>query len=241
MKSLHRNPRTRWLTLLYGFALGALLAALAVLCFDHSGPLALRSGVGMLLVPAFLALLFVGLRLLRFRTRTHTLLRRLLAGDYQSGIRPTRHLQDDISELEALQNRLVQQLREYDDLRTGRIRQLRMTLGLLAEHTIEPLILFDAQKGVLDFNPAMSAILGVARQSVPLETLRNLETNTPFDTLLTRATLEEKSNQTGQVTIQLPGQATPKTLDLRIIVYKDKMDNIAFALLFVKPISDSDT
>ncbi len=231
------HHRVRWLTLLYALNAGALLAALLLdgLAPVH-GPVH-RGALAALLAIAFLALLLTGVRLYRFRTRMRALLRRLVSGDYESGMQVCDFCADEVVEIEELVNRLVEQLRRYDDLRTERIRQLRMTLNMVLEHTSEPMILFDVEKGALDFNPAMARLLGLSRQSAPLDTLRNLDTDEAFCELLTRATAEEKSAQEGTVEVRLPEQASPRELDLRVLPYKDKNEDVPFAIVFGKPAS----
>jgi nitrogen-specific signal transduction histidine kinase len=107
-----------------------------------------------------------------------------------------------------------------------------MTLELVVEHTAESVILFDVEKGTLDFNPAMAETLGTARQAVPLDTLRNLEANTAFIALLTRVTAEEKSPKEALIDLQLPGQDSPKKVGARVLPYKDRNEGVTFVIVF---------
>jgi nitrogen fixation/metabolism regulation signal transduction histidine kinase len=245
MKIAGRCFRVRCLTVLFAFSAGAFLAVFLYDGFVPDHGLIPRWGMGLLQALAFLVLLLIAGRLIRFGARARSLLRRLVSGDYESGIRVTRFCKDEVNELEALFNRLVEQLRQYDDLRSTRIRQLRMTLDLVVKHTAEPMILLDVEKGVLNFNPAVSEIIGNDRQSVSLDTLRKLEANRVFGELLTRATAEEKTVQVGDIELQLPGQDTPKKVNARVIPYKEKAGNIPFAILFIRAVTadvaDDDT
>jgi HAMP domain-containing protein len=143
MKIAGKYYRVRWLRLLYALAAAILLTALLfdVLAPVHGPPL--RAALGSLMVLALLVLIFVAVRLVRFQIRAYNLLRRVLSGDYEAGIETSGFLNDEIAELEHLLNRFVQQVRQYDDLRSGRIRQLRMTLDSVLQHSREAIGLLD--------------------------------------------------------------------------------------------------
>ncbi|MEA3365343.1 MAG: hypothetical protein U9Q79_06845, partial [Candidatus Hydrogenedentes bacterium] len=144
--------RDRLLTLVFIVAWLVIFAAL----FLEAGVFYFGPGVQIfsisLLAGALLAFLFLGWRWTRFRKQAHGLLRLLVTGDYEVGLRVSKHWRDEITELEELFNKLTEQLRQYDELRTKRIRQLRMTLDLILEHTQEPMVLFEVDKSVLTFN-----------------------------------------------------------------------------------------
>jgi nitrogen fixation/metabolism regulation signal transduction histidine kinase len=226
--------RDRLLTLVFVLAWLAIFAAL----FVEGGVLYFGPGAQIfsisLLAGALLAFLVVGWRWIRFRKQAHGLLRHLVTGDYEAGVRVSKHWRDEITELEELFNKLTEQLRQYDELRTKRIRQLRMTLDLILEHTQEPMGLFEVDKAVLTFNAAMSGVLDTSRQTVPLSTLENLEPNKSFVELLIRAIQEEKSAQEGRVHIQFPGRDSLTETEVRIVPFKDKDETVPLAVIFAK-------
>lgn len=234
MKNRFDTLKARILRLVFVLAWLAILAAVLLGLWMFDSSIGERAVFIVLLAGALLVYLFLGWRLYGFRYRVHALLRRLVAGDYEAGLRESGWWRDDIAELEELFNKLTEQLRQYDELRTRRIRQLRMTLDLILEHTEEPMVLFDVDKGDLMFNAAMSGVLDTARQTVPLSTLKNIEANTSFVELLTRAIEEEKSAQEDRVSIQFPGRDTLTETDVRVIPFKDKDESIPLAVIFGK-------
>ncbi|HEO71617.1 MAG TPA: hypothetical protein ENN80_10165 [Candidatus Hydrogenedentes bacterium] len=229
-----------WLSVLYAVVMGALLAALLIEELVPVHGFILRTACGAVLLLALLVLVLIAWRLVRFRSRAYALLRRLVAGDYEAGISTPRFWKDEVSELERLLNRLVEQLRQYDELRTGRIRQLRMTLDLVLDHSREPMVLLDVEKGTLDFSAAMAEILDGSRQSVKLDVLRNLDSNGPFLELLRCTIDEERCPQEEAVAIQLPGQKSPKNVHVRAVPHKDKDGAVSMVAVFVKAERESE-
>lgn len=233
---IENRSKIKYRTLTLIFVLSCLALLLAELL--EAGVFFSGAGVRMvsilLLTGALLGLLFFGWRLGHFRVRVYGLLRRLVAGDYEAGLRESGWWRDEITELEELFNKLTEQLRQYDELRAKRTRQLRRTLDLILEHTEEPMVLFDVDKGNLSFNAAMSGVLETSRQTVPLSTLKNIEANKAFVDLLIRAVEEEKSAQEGRVGIQFPGRDALTETEVRVVPFKDKDETVPLAVVFGK-------
>jgi len=234
MKKLPEHLRHRTLTVLFLAALVSLVVTVALEEWMPAHGPVMRTVSLLLFVEGILLLWFIAWRLARFRGRFFTLLRRLVAGDYDVGLPVPARWRDEVSILESLIGKLAEQLRTYDELRTRRIRQLRMTLDLIVEHTEEPMMLFDVEKGTLEFNAAMVGILDAAKQTVPLSALRNLEPNKPFVEMLLRTVEDEKSPWEGRVAIQLPAQDGCRETHVRIIPFKDKNESVPLAVVFGK-------
>lgn len=231
MKLRIAKLRYRMLTLGWLLAVAIVFAALLLNVLTvRFGPAVQWLQVSMM-AGAALLLLVILWRIARFRGRAYTFLRHLVAGDYETGLPESQRWQDEITELEAMFNKLVARLREYDELRTRRIRQLRMTLNLVLDHTEQPMALYDVEKGTFDFNAVMSGMLDAPKQTVALRTLENIEQNKPFLEMLIRAIEEEKSEQEGRVTIQFPGHETPREASVRIVPFKDKDERVPLAVI----------
>ena len=233
-----KNPiayfRDRILTLLYLLALAALLIALALEFWMNGSGQGLEIVFFLLVIAALGGFAAIGWRVSRFRARTFALLRRLVAGNYESGLAAPAHWHDEVSGIEDLFNKLVEQLRQYDELRMRRIRQLRMTIDLIIEHSEEPMALFDAEKSTLEFNRAMAGCIDAPRKTFPLSTLRNIEPNKAFAEMLMRAVEDPKEPQEGDVDIQFPGKEVCKKTAVRIIPFKNEDDSVPLAVIFGK-------
>ena len=236
MTRLLARLRNNLLALLFAVAWVAVLAVLVLAQSVPGRTPALRAVAVSLLAAALVTLLFVAWRVFRFRRRAYVLLRRLVAGDYDTGLPAAVRWRDEVSVLAGLCNKLAEQLRQYDALRARRIRQLRMTLDLVLEHTEQPMILFDVARDALEFNAAMSGILETPRQTVQLSALRNLGANGPFVEMLRRAVASEKSAQEGRVAIQFPGRDVVQETNVRVVPFKDKDDSVPLAIVFGKPV-----
>jgi len=228
----------RALTLLFVCALAVLVTAFGVAEWAPRQIGNVRAATAFLSAAALVILLLIAWRLVRFRGRLTTLLRRLVSGDYEVGLRAPSRWHDEVSTLEGLLNNLVEQLRTYDALRIRRIRQLRMGFDLVVEHAGEPMMLFDVEKQAVACNPAMLAILTAPKPAAPLDVLQQLEHNTAFLDMLDRAVAREKSEQQGRAAVQFPAQETPRQFYLRIVPLKDKDETVPWVVIFGKLCED---
>ena len=227
------------LTAAYLLALAALLIALALELWMNGSGQGIEVAFLLLVIAALGGLAAIGWRVSRFRARAFALLRRLVAGNYESGLAAPAHWHDEVSGIEDLFNKLVEQLRQYDELRTRRIRQLRMTIDLILEHSGEPMALFDAEKDTLEFNRAMGGCLDTPRKTIPLSTLRNIEPNNSFAEMLTRAVEDQKEPQEGEIELQFPGQEASAHIAVRVLPFKNKDGSVPVAVIFGKRVHDA--
>ncbi len=229
---MKKNMKIKPLTLLAGGVMGVLLIGIAVEFLLPNRPVFFSVMFEGLLLAGGLFMVFLLLRVLRFYNRVYTLLRRLLSGDYEVGLPISPHWKDEFTALEDLLNQVTDTLRQYDTLRINRIRQLRMTLDLVLQYSDEPMGLFDVEKGVVNFNPAMMNLLNTDRNTVKLETLKNLEANQAFVDLLMKAIDTEKSSQQGNVSLQLPGQEVTVSTNVYTVPYKGKDEAVSLAIVY---------
>ncbi len=229
---MKKNMKLKPLILLAGGVMGVLLVGIAVEFLLPNRPLLFSVIFEGLLLAGMLFMLFLMFRVLRFYNRVYTLLRRLLSGDYEVGLPTPMHWKDEFTALEDLLNQVTDTLRQYDVLRINRIRQLRMTLDLVLQYADEPMGLFEVEKGAVNFNPAMMSLLNTDRNTVKLETLRNLKANQAFVDLLVKTIETEKSSQQGTVSLQLPGQEIAVSTNIYTVPYKGKDETVSLAIVY---------
>lgn len=219
---------------LFIFSLVMIVAAfmLDVGLTDEASDLHITSVALVLLLSGIAALSFAAWEVIRFHRALRNLLRRIISGDYEVGLTMPAFYQTDLTILKELVNKMVEQLRVYDELRKRRIRQLRMTLSLVQENAAEPIILFDAEKGALECNGASKNLLHTARQTAQISVLEKNTSNSPFIELLNGATQKEKSTMEGTVSIQFSDVEEPVEIHVRIVPYKDKDDTVPFAIIY---------
>jgi PAS domain-containing protein len=226
--------RPSWLSFLLLLA-GACWTAAFLLLLPPAGHPAVRAALP-LFVAALALTLAVLVRLARFRRRLFRLVRRLLAGDYETGIGAGRaRPADEVTTLERLLDRLTDQLREYDVLRAARIRAVQRALDLLLRHMAQPAMLFDVRREIMECNPRWREMFDIAQQSVSLSSLEHLPANAPFLKLLRQAVVEEKGRQQASVCVQMLPHESPCEIDLRIVPVKSGDGDIPFALVLSQP------
>ncbi|MGD9873571.1 MAG: hypothetical protein AB7T27_04800 [Kiritimatiellia bacterium] len=226
--------RGRTLTLLFVLAFCALAAAVPLHVRNPGNP---WSYALFALHP--LLMLFIAWRVLLFRARLVHLLRHMVTGDFDVGLPGAAGRGDEVSAVGGLVNRLADLVRTYDELRTRRIRQLRMTLQLAVEHAAEPMMFYDVTKDALECNAAIQGVPGSRPRSVPLSELQRDENGKALADILAWVVKQEKSPWVGNMTIQFPGQEVAHQMNLRIVPFKDKDGSVPMAVVFGKMLEES--
>jgi len=222
MKMLNVIVRGRMLTLLFVLAMCVLAAALVF-----------PEWSGTLIVSSMVLILFIAWRVLHFRARLVHLLRQMVTGDFEVGLPGAAGRGDEVSAVGGLVNRLAELMRNYDELRTRRIRQLRMILQLVVEHAEEPMMLYDAAKETLECNSAAQGLPERGPlQTVSLAELRGIEPSKAFADMLLWVVKQEKSPWQGNVELQFPGQDKARRLGVHIVPFKDRDETVPVAVVF---------
>lgn len=196
----------------------------------------LRNGASLVLFVVFIAgWAYLGTRIFGFRKRLFHFLRRLLANDYEAGIRTHPRVSDEISELERLANKLSDQLRTYDRLRADRVSIHARALDLVLLCAKDALISANIEKNTFTFNPAAQKRLGITRKNFSFESVLKPKSNLSFQLLFEKAVHGRKVNTEGHCQLQLPGMNTPHPVDLFLMPLRDRDENVRFALLSLNP------
>ena len=201
-----------------------------------AGEYAFGGGQVLLGLVGIAAWLYLGLRLAGFRRRLLLLLGRLAAGEYDSGIK-TRRLPDEVRDLEERLNRVVAQLARYDVLRAARVALSYRTLDLVHRNAGVPMMIADAGKETLRFNPQAQALLGIDADRLDFETLRAQKGNAPFYERLMRVIHESKAETEAAFELQMPGSRESRRVMARIMPVKDHEENVQSALIMLSPLA----
>ena len=231
--------RASWLTLMLLLASACWLSALLPLL-----PLADFSVVATSLILSVLSLALIVtvlVRIARFRAQLLRLLRRLLAGDYESGISVSARPVDEVTVLERLLDRLTGQLREYDGLRTERVRDIQRALDVLLENVTQPAMLLDTRRELLQCNPPWRDAFGIAQQSISFAAVERIPTNASFIELVRGVVDDDKSPKRATVRLQIPPQESHRDVTLQIVPVKPGNGDIHYAFILACPPADSPT
>ncbi len=193
-----------------------------------------RGSVATLFALSLLCWGHLTLRAFGFRKRMFLFLRRLLAGDYETGIRTHERFTDEISRLETLGNQVAERLRIYDRLRADRVSIHARVLDLLLIQSKDGLITANVEKEIFLFNPVAQKMLGVNRKSFSFESVLKPSVNEAFNTLFQHAVTGRKVNTEGHCLLQLPGMSAPIQLSFLMMPLRDRDENVRFAVLSIE-------
>lgn len=190
-----------------------------------------RGFIAVLTALMLLCWLYLTVRLAGFRKRLRNFLRRLLAGDYEAGMRTRRRFADELCAFDDLCNQLADRLRAYDRLRADRVSIHARALDLILRHSVDLLITADVEKETFVFNPAAQKRLGIARNSFSFESVLKPKPNQTFAGLFHQAVDGRKVNTAGTCLVQLPGMDQPMRLHLLLLPLRDRDETVRFALI----------
>ena len=196
----------------------------------------------------FLGLLigFFGLTLLsylavhatRFYRDLSRLIRRLTDGKYDSGMTAESHGRDELTRLRRRVNRMVDQLRAYDELRARRVRATQRVLETVVQNVEEPLLIIGGREGTVELNSAASRLLNSTQSSLSMNALKNIGVNAAFFKLLAKATEKEETAQQGTVPLQLPAREAPEQITVRILPVRVAGEGVR-AVVIISPNSQT--
>jgi len=197
---------------------------------------ALQGSLQALLAVLFLvSWVYLSLRLWFFRKRLVNFFRRILAGEYVTGVRPIAWLDDEIADLTARANRAMDQLRTYDELRADRTGLSYRALDLVFVNAKICLILVHAAKKQIRLNPALQSAFGVAQEAYSFQAIEKQPENSRFFRSLLRTLYREKVAREGRATLQLPQRESALEISYRMVPLKDKSEKVQTVVIFVEP------
>ena len=217
-------------------------AAVAVGCLALAVALYVALPVRLPVVSAFLALsllltvtgfAFLTVRVSRFRASLVRLVRQFLRGNYEARMPPSKRINDEITALENLVNRLAEHLRAYDVLRAERVATSTHALNLLLWQVSCPIIAADVQKTSMRLNPAARKVFSVEQETYSFEAMENQPENAPLMQAIEQVCGERKVPADLDGSIRFPGRDQARQLKAKLVPVKgrDEAVNIVFMLI----------
>ncbi|MBU0630611.1 MAG: hypothetical protein KKC80_06835 [Candidatus Margulisbacteria bacterium] len=182
-----------------------------------------------------LVLVFLTARAVYFRRQLNNFLRRILANDYQTGLKESLWLGDEVTELAVLANKMIGQLRTYDQLRVDRIGQFNRLVDLISENVAEGIILIDVERKLLMLNSAVQKLFGVEQGKITFDAIEKQEHNEQFLPLFKELVDNGKVIETCTVDLHLPIKNASRRVCLKMQPLKDQAEKVRLAVIFVSP------
>ncbi|MEW6075667.1 MAG: PAS domain-containing protein [Candidatus Omnitrophota bacterium] len=218
-----------WLSLLALLSLGYYLLFRT---YRFSGPL--YEALLALFVLAVLCWLYIAIRVLIVKKKIALVLTRVLFNEYETGIRVSERIDDEVTRLERLINRTCEQLRVYDALRIERIDLISRAMDTVYHHIQEGIIIADMEKKNLRANPAAREIFGIEQETMTFDSIEKQEKNRDFMEFFKNAVEREKVSKEGVVTLQMPIRNASRQVALKIFPLKDKEETVKLAVIFIR-------
>ncbi|MFH1541565.1 MAG: hypothetical protein ABIE84_00540 [bacterium] len=196
-------------------------------------PLILSYGLWILLICGGVIWSYIYIRVIIFQGRLIKLFRRILAGDYESGISLASPIKDEIASLVDLTNKMADQLRLYDRLRVDRISLLARAFDQIALQSKDAVILVDTDKKDLELNPTAQQIFEMEQGRLTFDSIEKQEVNKEFLALFNEAITNGKIIDETIVDFQVPIRNTRKRIAVRIIPLKNSEELVKLALIYM--------
>ncbi|MBP7828612.1 MAG: hypothetical protein KA248_01705 [Kiritimatiellae bacterium] len=177
--------------------------------------------------------LYLMLRLTAARRRLVGFLRRLLAGDYETGMRQRDRFPDEVTGMARLANQLGQQLQAYDTLRAERVALSSRALDLLHREVSEPVLLADTEKEFFRLNPAAQEFLGTEKETLGFDALRAQPANQAFMNLVRKASEQDKQDDAAVVPLQVMPGREPREVRIRVRPLKNKKEEVGLVVILL--------
>jgi PAS domain-containing protein len=218
-----------------------ILWAVPALCFLALCAAMLKSGAATdyywtaAALLAALSWLYITARLFFFRRKLVNFCRRLLAGDYETGIKARKGFADEITSVANLMNAAVERLRVYDELRASRVSLGYRALEYLHNNVSDAIMIADAEKEVFRLNAAAMSFFGVDQDRISFDSVENKPGNEEFRALFARAVKKEKIAVEGEVEINLPARDASRRAFVKIQPLKDSQEDVKLAIILMAP------
>ncbi|MFC1478777.1 hypothetical protein ACFL57_04890 [Candidatus Margulisiibacteriota bacterium] len=189
----------------------------------------------VLFILAFSSWIYISLRALYIKQKLTTALRFILAGNYETGIKLRGKYEDDVTILARLVNEVMDQLRDYDKLRAGRVAIHNKTIDIILRSIKEGLMIARVEKKVFQLNPAIQQVFEIEQGNITFEAMAKPDSNREFMALFDKVLNAEKIPQEATASIQLPIRNATRKLQLKLIPVKDAEENVKLVLIFAEP------
>jgi len=208
-------------------------AGFALLFYCPLLPVVFISAAALTCFLGLAALFYFLLRLYRFRLGLDIFLRQALSGKYKPGAVKPGRIPDELASLERQINKFALQLQDYDNLRASRVAIIFRVMDYVTRNIPQALILANIEKKSFSFNPSAQELFAFEQEILSFDSILSRPENALFKSLFERAVIKDKVSQEGEVSIEVPIRKTRKQVFVNITPFKDKEEEVKFAVIFV--------
>lgn len=177
------------------------------------------------------------LRLALFLNRIKKFFRRILAGDYETGIRDSTWLRDEVSDVTQLINKTSDQLRVYDELRSERTGASYRLMDTIFKNVNESIAIVSIEKQQIRLNPCLKKLYDVTQDSFSFEAMEKPEENRRFIVANLYRALRTSVGREGHAPLRLPIRELVLDFDFRMVPFKNRQEKVTMVLVFMKALA----
>ncbi len=207
---------------------GAFIAAII-----NSDSLSVMTTMVVFLLLYLLVWIYLSLRVLRFKRRLINYLRRLLSGDYSTGIHHVSWIQDEITIITNLATKVAQHLETYDNLRADRTALSLRALEVLFRRASRKIIMADFDKSTFKFTKSLQQAFGVEQDTFSFKVIEKQSNNERFFRQFLLAAMKEAQVKEFSATLELPIRQSSLDLKFKFVPIKDRSEKVRIAFLYV--------
>jgi len=177
---------------------------------------------------------YLALRLIGFGGKIKNFSRRIIDGDYETGVKPSRFFRDEAFSLETLVNTIADRLRFYDALRAEKVAISTRAREIIHERSCESIVFADVDAAVFRFNKTARTLFGVDQETLSFDSIEKRPENAAFAAFFRRTIDRDKVPREERVTITLPVRGAAREAAAEIIPIKDREEKVRIALIFLR-------
>lgn len=185
--------------------------------------------------------IYLTLRIFRFNKRLVNYFRRLLSGDFSTGIHDISWIDDEITLITNLATKVAEHLETYDTLRADRTALSLRALEVLFRRASRKIIMADFDKSVFKFTKPLQQAFGVEQDIFSFNVIEKQPNNERFFRQFLLAALKDAQVKEFTATLELPIRNSSLELKFKFVPIKDRSEKVRIAFLYVdNPNDDPD-
>ncbi|MCD6233499.1 MAG: hypothetical protein DRP86_00050 [Candidatus Neomarinimicrobiota bacterium] len=185
--------------------------------------------------------IYLTLRIFRFNKRLVNYFRRLLSGDFSTGIHDISWIDDEITLITNLATKVAEHLETYDTLRADRTALSLRALEVLFRRASRKIIMADFDKSVFKFTKPLQQAFGVEQDIFSFNVIEKQPNNERFFRQFLLAALKDAQVKEFTATLELPIRNSSLELKFKFVPIKDRSEKVRIAFLYVdNPDDDPD-
>ena len=213
-----------------------ILAFIGLLILSHS--LSFQIIIGFIALIYITVWIYLTYRIFPFKKRLINYFRRLLVGDFSTGIHDVPWVNDELTLLTHLATKVAEHLEAYDRLRADRTALSVRALVVLFRRASRKIIMADFDKAVFKFTKSLQRAFGVEQDTFSFNVIEKQKNNERFFRQFLLAAVKDAQAKEFTALLELPIRQSSLELKFKFVPIKDRSEKVRIAFLYVDSLED---